>query len=69
MGLFDDQIKERIENDNSVFAEAIAEMSGVVMGKKALADALQDRSRQARNAIYEILRYYGVTPQELPGIL
>ena len=36
MGLFDDQIKERIENDNSVFSEAIAEMSGVVMGKKAL---------------------------------
>ena len=55
MGIFDDQIKERLENDNDVFSESFLEMSGVVMGKRALADILKDQSRQAKTAIFEIL--------------
>ena len=67
MGIFDDQIKERLENDNQVFSEAFLEMSGVVMGKRALADILKDQSRQAKNAIFEILSFYHIAPQELPS--
>ncbi|MBR2731957.1 MAG: NHLP family bacteriocin export ABC transporter permease/ATPase subunit, partial [Clostridia bacterium] len=67
MGIFDDQIKERLENDNDVFSESFLEMSGVVMGKRALADILKDQSRQAKNAIFEILSYYHIAPQELPS--
>ena len=66
MGLYDDQIKERIKNDDALFSDAFFEMSSVVMGKKALLDALNDQSKQAKNAIYEILNYYGVAPKELP---
>lgn len=66
MGWFDDQIKERIKNDDALFSETFLEMSGVVIGKKALADALYDHTKQAQSAIYAILKYYHVKPRELP---
>lgn len=66
LGLYDEQIKDRIKNDDATFSEAFFEMSSVVMGKKALSDVLSDQSKQAKNAIYEILHYYGVAPKELP---
>jgi len=66
MGWFDDQIKDRIKNDDKAFSEAFTEMSSVVMGKKALADAYYDQSKQAQSAINDILKYYSIKPQELP---
>lgn len=32
MGWFDEQIRQRIENDDEVFSEAFAKMADVVMG-------------------------------------
>lgn len=66
MGIFDDQIKQRIDNDNKSFSEAFFEMSSVVMGKSALSDILNDQSKQAQSAIFDILKYYNVVAKELP---
>ena len=66
MGWFDDQIKQRIQNDDAQFSEAFAEMSGVVMGKKALSDAMYDQSKQAQNAVFDIIKHYHLKPKEVP---
>ena len=66
MGWFDDQIKDRIKNDNDVFYESFHEMSGVVMGKKALYENFDDSNKQVQKAIYDILKFYHIKPQELP---
>ena len=41
MNWFDEQIKERIKNDDQCFAEGLANMSSVVMGKSILNALLQ----------------------------
>ena len=66
MGWFDEQIKKRVQKDNELFSDAFIEMSSVVMGNKTLADSLNEQSKQAHNAINVILRYYRITPQEVP---
>lgn len=69
MGWFDEQIKQRIKNDDAAFAQAFADMSGIVMGKSAMAAALRDERKQTKDAVDEILRFYHVAPQELPDNL
>lgn len=65
MGWFDEQIKQRIQSDDDVFAEAFADMAGAVAGEK-LSKALSDDRIQTKNAIDEILKFYGIKSQELP---
>lgn len=66
MGWFDEQIKQRMKNDEDSFSEAFANMSSVIMGKGLLKDALSDTSKRTKDAIDEILKFYHVKPQELP---
>jgi|GEM_PF-1150438 ABC-type bacteriocin/lantibiotic exporter with double-glycine peptidase domain len=66
MGWFDDQIKERVKKDNQLFSDSFIDMSSVVMKKRALYDALNDSGKQAHTAMEDVLRYYHITPQELP---
>lgn len=68
MGWFDEQIKLRIQNDDDAFQDAFAQMAGAVMGQRVSA-SLRDDGQAAKDAIHEILRYYGVKPQELPDNL
>lgn len=68
MGWFDEQIKQRMQNDDDAFQGAFAQMAGVVMGQK-VSSALGDGGQAAKDAIHEILKYYGVKPQELPDSL
>lgn len=68
MGWFDEQIKNRIQNDEDGFTRSFAELSGVVMGKRAAAASLDERTRTA-DAIGEILKYYHVKPAEIPDSL
>lgn len=68
MGWFDEQIKQRMQNDDDAFQGAFAQMAGAVMGQKVSA-ALGDGGQAAKDAIHEILKYYGVKPQELPESL
>ncbi len=65
MGWFDEQIRQRIEHDESAFSNAFDELAGVVMGDK-LARKLSDDRVQAKSAIDEILKFYHVKPVELP---
>lgn len=66
MGWFDDQIKERIQNDDEVFAEAVRDMAGAVLGRSFL-QALKDDDELARDAIEEILKFYHVKSREIPA--
>ena len=65
MGWFDEQIHQRIENDDEVFSEAFAKMADVVMGEH-LSKMLLDERIKTKNAIEEILKYYYIKPGELP---
>ncbi|MBC3888204.1 NHLP bacteriocin export ABC transporter permease/ATPase subunit [Acetobacterium paludosum] len=63
MGWFDDQIKERLKNDNDQFEEAFANMSSVVMGRSILTEFAAD-DRRVNDAISEILAYYAIKMEE-----
>lgn len=65
MGWFDEQIKERKQNDHTVFTDAFVNIAGAVMGKK-VSDALNDDRTVTKNAIDEILKYYHAKTQEVP---
>ena len=66
MGLYDEQIKQRIKSDEDSFAHSFANMSSVIMGRSVLSDLDFDLRILAKDAIDEILRYYRVKSQELP---
>lgn len=65
MGWFDEQIKQRIKNDNDAFSEAFEKMACSVMGRSALTELMNNKMRQSQNAIEETLRYYHIKPQEV----
>lgn len=65
MGWFDEQIRERIRQDDEAFQGAMAGMADVVMGEK-LARALADERVQTSDAIVEILKYYHIKGREFP---
>lgn len=65
MGWFDEQIKQRRQNDNDVFTDAFINIAGAVMGSRISA-ALNDERQQAKNALDEILRFYHIKPREIP---
>ena len=65
MGWFDEQIKQRKENDESTFSDSFVNLAGAVMGAKISA-ALNDQRQITKNAIDEILKYYHVKSREVP---
>ena len=56
MGWFEEQIKQRKENDDKVFSDSFINVAGAVMGAKISA-ALNDNKIITKNAIDEILKY------------
>ena len=68
MGWFDEQIKERKRNDDSVFTESFVNIAGAIMGRR-VSDALNDDRAITQNAIDEILKYYRVKSREVPDNL
>lgn len=66
MGWFDEQIKQRMKNDEECFSEAFANMSSVIMGKDIVRIGANDSGKKTKDAIDEIMNYYHVKPQELP---
>lgn len=66
MGLFDDQIKQRVQLDDEAFENAFAQMADVLMGKK-MVTALENDCENTKDAVYQILKYYHVKPVELPN--
>ncbi|MGN0405432.1 MAG: NHLP bacteriocin export ABC transporter permease/ATPase subunit [Bariatricus sp.] len=65
MGWFDEQIKQRKQNDDSVFSDSFAQIADAVLGKRMSA-AMNDNRRITKDAIDEILHYYHVKSREVP---
>ena len=65
MGWFDEQIRQRIQNDDEMFADAFAQMANLVSSEKIMSSFSSDR-KLAEEAIGDILKYYHVKAQEVP---
>ena len=65
MGWFDEQIKQRKQNDQDVFTDAFINIAGAVMGSR-LSTALNDERQQMKNAFDEILRFYHINTKDIP---
>ncbi len=66
MGWFDEQIKQRKQNDQDVFTDAFINIAGAVMGSR-VSTALNNERQQTKNAFDEILRFYHVNSKEIPS--
>ena len=66
MGWFDEQIRERMRNDERTFEDAFQQVAGSVLGSRA-ASRLQDERLIARQALDEILKYYHQKPVDIPA--
>ncbi len=64
MGWFDNQIKERLRCDEERFDAAMWELNAAVTGRDA--GRGEEYARQARDAVADVLGYYGAKPRELP---
>lgn len=65
MGWFDEQIKQRKQNDQDVVTDAFINIAGAVMGSRVSA-ALNDERQQTKNAFDEILRFYHINTKDIP---
>ena len=65
MGWFDEQIRERMRNDQATFEDAFVRVAGSVLGDRTAA-RLEDERLVAREALDEILKYYHYKPVEIP---
>lgn len=65
MSWFDEQIRQRKQNDDDVFADSFVNMAAAVLGSK-VTGSLSDGSAAAKSAIDEILKYYHVKSREVP---
>lgn len=65
MGWFDEQIRQRKQNGDDVFADSFVNMAAAVLGSK-VTGSLSDGSAAAKSAIDEILKYYHVKSREVP---
>ncbi len=69
MGWFDEQMKQKMKNDEESFSDALSELMGAVSGKKNASFTGWDDRMAAIGAVHEILNYYHVKPQEIPDSL
>ncbi|MCR5718627.1 MAG: NHLP bacteriocin export ABC transporter permease/ATPase subunit [Oscillospiraceae bacterium] len=68
MGWFDEQIRQRKENDQELFQDSFVRLAGVVLGTKAASD-LKDGQLVTKAAIEEILKYYHFKAKEIPAAI
>ena len=66
MGWFNDQIKERINNDEKSFEISFIDLSSVVLGKFSIIKAINNDRLKTQTAIDEILKYYKINPVKVP---
>jgi NHLM bacteriocin system ABC transporter ATP-binding protein len=64
LGLYDDQIKQRIKSDNESFSHSFVSLAGSVMGRIPRLEA--EKNILAENAMEEILKFYRLPIPELP---
>lgn len=63
MEWFSEQIDTRIKADDAAFEDSFARIADSILGTR-LSAALNDDSTNAKNAVYEILRYYRIRPKD-----
>lgn len=68
MGWFDEQIKQKVKNDEAGFSDALSGLSGAVMGREHTA-SMDDERTVTIEAVSQILKFYRVKPQEIPDSL
>lgn len=68
MGWFDEQIRQRIQNDDEMFADAFAQMANLVSNEKIISSFIDNR-QVAEEAIGDILQYYHIKVKEIPDKL
>ncbi len=66
MGWFDEQIRQRVQNDDDVLSDAYARMANAVSGKKKIEVLFQSDRDMATRAVGEILKYYRVRARKIP---
>ena len=66
MGWFDEQIRQRIQNDDDILSDAYARMANSVSGKKKIDVLFQSDREVASKAVGEILKYYRVHARKIP---
>ena len=65
MGWFDEQIRNRMKNDQEVFEDSFVQVAGSVLGNK-FAARLQDARMITKAALDDILKSYHYKPVEIP---
>ena len=65
MGWFDEQIKQRKQNDEAIFQESFVGIADAVLGTK-MAAAFSSDEDKATDAIGHILKYYKIKPCPVP---
>ena len=65
MGWFDEQIKQRKQNDDQLLEEAFARITDAVLGTR-MASAYASDEDKASGEIEEILKYYRIKAREVP---
>ena len=66
MGWFDEQIRQRVQNDDDILSDAYARMANSVIGKKKIEVLFQSDREMATKAVGEILKYYRVRARKIP---
>ncbi len=59
MNWFEDQIKNRLQNDEDDFSSAFTELSAIVMGEAVAKAGLVTARQKTHNAVQEIMKYFG----------
>ena len=68
MGWFDEQIRQRKENEEAVLSEAICNIVGAVSGEKVFFN-IKDKRKTLVNSIDEILKFYHLKSRDLPDAI
>ncbi len=65
MGWFEEQIKQRQISDERAFSETFSRIAASVTGDRSYISQLDDAG-QAKSAMEQILRWYHITPKDVP---
>ena len=66
MNWFENQLKNRLQNDEDDFSEAFAELSSIAMGDTAAQAGLVTSRQKTRNAVQEIVKLFGQSIVPVP---
>lgn len=61
MGWFDEQIKQRVKQDDEMFTSAFTDISSVVMGEHILYQTMNGQKQMTAKALQDILNYYHIS--------